>query len=323
VALPLAKFPVIVGPTAGGKSVLAVMVAHALARREARDRVGPVAEIVTADAFQVYRGMDIGTAKPTLAEREGIPHHLLDIREPGERFTVADWLAAAEECITDIRARGRTPIVVGGTHLYIKSFLEGMFEGPAEDSGLREELRALPPAALRGELERVDPASAAKLHPNDLRRTVRALEVFRLTGTPISQLQRQWDQEHSSRGDCVLVGLEWPAEEIARRVNSRVRAMVDAGLVDEVRGLWQAGKLRGQAAEGVGYKQLIEAFEGRSSLEDALEQVKIATRHLAKAQRTWLRRLRPTSGSLWLSLPETPLNGCVERVLSACGELPN
>jgi len=315
------RFPVIIGPTAGGKTALSVEVAlqSALGLPEsAKGKGAAQGEIITADAFQVYRGLDIGTAKPTPAEQRGVPHHLIDFRDPGEKFTVADWLSEAEKLLAEIRGRRHLPIVVGGTHLYIKSLLEGMFEGPSADAALREQLAAMPPADLRAELERIDAPTAARLHPNDLRRTIRAIEVFRITGSPISQLQQQWDQAGRGRTDCVLVGLEWPVELLNRRINARVKDMVARGLVDEVRDLWQAGKLIGQAREALGYKQLVEAFEGRCSVDDALEQIKIDTRRLAKAQRTWMRRLRPTPGSVWIDASTVPSDQWPTIVLEAC-----
>lgn len=290
------RFPIIAGPTASGKTALGVEVALALRER------GLAAEIVTADAFQIFRAMDIGTAKPTKDEQRGIPHHLIDIVDPGDAFTVAHWLDAANAAIDGIRARGAVPIVVGGTHLYIKALLDGMFDGPGADEALRQTLRAMAMADLRAELERVDPTAAARIHPNDERRTIRALEVYRLTGTPISAHQRQWDANASGEGgpssDRVLVAIEWPVDALNTRINSRVKDMVARGLVDEVRGLWAAGRFGAQSREAVGYKQLIEHFERGSAkhptLEDAIEQVKIKTRHVGKAQRTWIRRLRTT-----------------------------
>lgn len=286
----LRRFPVIVGPTAGGKSALGVAVCHAL---EARGGAG---EIVTADSMQVYRGLDIGTAKPTDEERAGVPHHLIDVVEPTETFSVDRWLALAEGLIDDLRARGVTPVVVGGTHLYVKALLDGLFDGPPGDVGLRADLSALGLKALREELERVDPEAAGRIHPNDERRTVRALEVFRLTGRALSEHQRQWDDR--GRADAMLVILRWEHEALNRRINARVRGMVDAGLVEEVRGLWGSGRLGEQALQALGYKQLVEHFEGRCSLDDALERVKIETRRFAKNQRTWLRRLSVTPNSL-------------------------
>lgn len=293
----MTPIPVIVGPTAGGKTALAVELAIAL-----RDR-GTIAEVVTADAFQVYRGLDVGTAKPTAGERRGVPHHLLDLADPGEAFTVHDWLRRADALTADLRARGVVPIVVGGTNLYVQAYLDGLFEGPEPDESLRAELRAMGLPALRRELERADPAAAARIDPADERRTVRALEVFRQTGTPISELQRQWAAdraERPGREGAVVVGLEWSIEAINRRINARVRAMVEGGLVEEVRGLWAGGRLGRQAGQALGYKQLVEHLEGRRTLEEAIERTKIETRRFAKNQRTWLKRFRARPGGLWL-----------------------
>jgi tRNA dimethylallyltransferase len=290
----VARFPVIIGPTAGGKSDLAVEVAL---------RLG--GEVVTADSVQIYRGLDIGSAKPTEAERRGVPHHLIDIVEPTERFTVSDWLAAAEAAVGEIQEREKVPVVVGGTHLYIKAFLEGLFEGPDPDPALREKLRARGLTELRAELERVDPQAAARIHPNDERRTVRALEVFEQTGRPISEHQRQWDRG-GVREDCVLIGLDWPVEALNRRINARVKAMMEAGLLEEVRGLWAAGRLGPQAREALGYKQLVRHLAGDSTLEEAVEEIKIDTRRFAKNQRTWLRRLRTTPSSVWIEAGVAP-----------------
>ena len=309
------RIPVIVGPTAGGKTALAVAVARELA---ARGLGG--GEVISADAFQVYRNMDIGTGKATPDEQQGVPHHLLDILEPDnpEPFTVARWLDLAERAIADIRRRGKVPIVVGGTHLYIKSFMEGMFEGPGADEGLRETLRALSPVALRAELERIDPAAATRIHPNDERRTIRAIEVFRLTGVPISEHQAQWDRETSLRPDAFLVGLDWPVEQINPRINSRVRQMMEAGFADEVRELMASGRLGTQAREALGYKQLaawIEAGGSPGGLEETVERIKVETRRFAKSQRTWLRRLRPMPGSIWLRPAESTLDDMTQVVV--------
>ncbi len=283
-------FPVIIGPTAGGKSALAMTLARRLGD------LGRAAEIISADAFQVYRRMDIGTAKPAPADRAAVPHHLIDIRDPDEPFSLDDWLRLATATLGAIRARGAVPIVVGGTHLYIKAFLEGMFEGPPPDETLRAALAARPPDDLRAELERVDPAAASRIHPNDRRRTIRALEVFHQTGSPISQHQSQWDTHR--RPDARLVVLEWPAEEINRRINARVRDMISRGLADEARELWLSDALGPQAREALGYKQLFRHFEGAGALDDAVERIKIESRRYAKNQRTWLRRLAvPAPGS--------------------------
>ncbi len=286
---PTRRFPIICGPTAGGKSALAIALARLLRER------GEEVEIIAADAFQVYRGMDIGTAKPTVAEREGIPHRMIDLVEPTERFSVEQWLDALPESVREPAAAEKPgqprPIVVGGTHFYVKALLEGLFEGPPPDEALRDQLRALDPAARRAELERVDPAAAARIHPNDERRTVRALEVFRQTGRPISEHQKQWDTG-KHRPDAVLVMLDWPVEAINRRINARVKQMMEAGLLGEVQNLRKLGRLGPQASEALGYKQLVAHLEGRCTLEEAVERIKIETRRFAKSQRTWLRRLQ-------------------------------
>lgn len=307
---PHPKFPVICGPTAGGKTALAVELALAY---ESLGRGG--AEIVSADAYLIYKGLDIGTGKPTEEERRGVRHHLIDVVEPTERFSVHDWLRAAERAVEEIRARGALPIVVGGTHLYIQSILHGLFEGPPPDEALREQLRALPAPARRAELERVDPEAAQRIHPSDERRTIRALEVFRQTGTPISDLQTQWANAQPDRSDRVLVGLSWETEAINRRINARVRSMVEQGLVEEVRELWGSGRLGPQAGEALGYKQLVDHFEGRASLEDAIERIKIETRRFAKNQRTWLRRLRAHPGSVWLEAETAPPSHHAQPIL--------
>ena len=304
--------PIIVGPTAGGKTALAVELAL---RRRAR---GGEAEIVSADSMLVYRGLDVGTAKPTREERRDVAHHLIDVVEPTESFSVKQWLTLAERAIAEIRSRGAWPIVVGGTHLYVKALLDGLFEGPGADEALRARLTAMSPAELRAMLEARDPAAAARLHPNDLRRTVRALEVLELTGVPMSEHQKQWD---AARGpsEFTLVGLEWPVEALNRRINARVKEMVARGLVEEVRSLRDGGLLGPQAREALGYKQLLAHLEGRCTLEEAAEAIKIETRRFAKNQRTWARRLRATSGSAWIDASTMTLEGQCDLVERACG----
>ncbi|MGD9691126.1 MAG: tRNA (adenosine(37)-N6)-dimethylallyltransferase MiaA [Phycisphaerales bacterium] len=316
------RFPVICGPTASGKSSLAVEIATRLRQRHAIE-----AEVLAADAFQVYRGMDIGTAKPALAERRGVPHRLIDLVEPVGRFTVDQWLERAEATVGELRGRQppACPIVVGGTHLYVKAFMEGLFDGPGADAALRDELAAMDPAARRAELERVDPAAAARIHPADLRRTIRALEVFRLTGRPISEHQRQWDAA-GPRQDALLVALHLPVEALNRRINARVRDMMNAGLLEEVQALHAGGRFGPQAREALGYKQLIEHLEGRLPLEDAVERIKIETRRFAKNQRTWLRRLSILPGAMSVNVeessPQTTAELIVARLLDAARPAP-
>ena len=284
---------VVMGPTASGKSALALAMARA---------AGPAVELVSADSMQVYRGMDIGTAKPTTSERSEVIHHGLDLVDPThDGFTVEDWLAHAHAALAAIHARGGVAIVVGGTNLYAKALIEGLFDGPPADPALREELRTWELDALRTELVRIDPVAAERIHRNDRRRTIRAIEVHRATGTPISVLQAQWrDRPAALPAGWSLVGLSMGVEANNRRINARVRGMRAMGLVDEVRSLLGAGGFGAQAATAVGYRELIAHLHGAGSEDDAFEAIKIATRQLAKQQRTWLKRFADTPGSTWI-----------------------
>ena len=285
----------IVGPTAGGKTALSIHLANALPG-------GGVC--LCADSMQVYRGMDIGTAKPTAAEQAAAPHELLDLADPREDgFSVAVWLEQLEARLAVHRAAGQWPVIVGGTNLYIQTLLEGLFDGPPPAPEVRAELAALDRPALRTRLETVDPESAARIHPNDIKRTIRAIEVFETTGTPLSAQQQEWHRG-TIREDVIIIGLDWPVEAINRRINARVRAMMEEGLLDEVRQLHDAGALGPQAAEALGYKQLLDHLDGRMSLDDAVEQIKIRTRRFAKQQRTWLRRFRTHPRSHWIAAAE-------------------
>ena len=287
------RIVVILGPTAGGKTELAIAIAQALD-----------GEIVNADSMQVYRRLDVGTAKPTAAQRAAAPHHLVDIVEPTEPWTVADWLGAAEAAIADIQSRRKLAIVVGGTNLYLKALLEGMFEGPPADEAFRAQLAEVVVHELHERLTSVDPAAAERINPNDRKRITRALEVHHATGTPISDLQRQWQADLIApyRHDPVLIGLHWPTEAINRRINARVKRMFgptdgSEDLISETRRLDAAGLLGPQARQALGTKQALEHLAGKLSLDEALEKVKVETRRFGKAQRTWLKRYR---GVHWL-----------------------
>ena len=300
----------ILGPTAGGKTRLAIDLAKALG-----------GECICADSMQVYRGMDIGTAKPTPQEQAEAPHHLLDIADPADAgFTVDTWLNLAEGVIADVRAREKYPTVVGGTNLYIKALLYGLFEGPEPDAALREKLQAMDEDALRSRLLEIDPQAAERIHRNDRKRTIRAIEVFEQTGTPLSELQSQWDSG-TIRHDVRIIGLDYPAAEINQRINARVRKMIESGLVDEVRRLREAGALGPQASQALGYKQILEYLEGRCSLQEAVEQIKIRTRRYAKQQRTWLRQFRIHRGSVWLDASESALRGSKTHLQQALDAL--
>ncbi len=266
----------VLGPTASGKSALAVALA---------ERLG--GEVVSADAFAVYRGMDVGTAKPDAATRARVPHHLIDVLEPGARCDASRWVAMAESAIADIAARGRVPVVAGGTPLYTKLLVEGISAGPPRDEALRAELSASDPAALWAELQRVDPVYAASRHPNDLRRIVRALEVHRLTGKAYSSFHTT---DGGRREDlrALQLGLQWDKTVLHARIAERTRTMFTAGLVDEVRAL--RDRLSPEARQAVGYKEVIEHLDGHLDLDDCVAAVGLGTRHLAKHQLTWYRR---------------------------------
>jgi len=274
--------------------------------------------------MQVYRGMDIGTAKPSVADRARVPHALVDVADPAEDgFTVERWLTLAREAEEEARRLGRWPILVGGTNLYVKAFLDGLFEGPPPSPELRRTLEALPAAELRRTLEARDPEAAARIHRNDRRRTIRALEVFLETGTPISHLQRQWGANDLTRfKDLRLVGLDFPVEAINRRINARVREMMNQGLLEEVRALHVAGRLGPQARAAVGYRQMIEHLEGSMSLENTVEAIKIASRRLGKQQRTWLRRFRGLPNSRWFEGESEDLPTQVEGWIRTSVEAP-
>ena len=289
----------IAGPTAGGKSALALELARTLPGG---------GEVVCADSMQVWRGMDIGTAKPTAAERAAVPHHALDLADPHrDAFTAAAWLACAEQAIESIRARDRWPIVVGGTNLYLRLLMEGMTKDAASDPAVRAELDARETPDLRRELESTDAATAATLHPNDRRRTIRALEIARLTGAPASASRKQWSDAAPRMPEHMrLIGLDWSVEAINTRINARVQHMLDAGWKHEVHALLNAGPLLAQPLEAVGYRELSDAAEGRISLAVAVEGIKVRTRRFAKQQRTWLKKFRVAENSFWIEADNSP-----------------
>jgi tRNA dimethylallyltransferase len=281
----LEKFPeltVIVGPTASGKTALAVELA------ERSD-----GEIVSADSVQIYRGFDIGSGKPRPEERARAPHHLIDALDPLEPMDAARFAELADERIADIVARGKTPIVCGGTFLWIRALLFGLSPAPPADPSIRERHRALAEAegrsALHARLSEVDPSSAARLSPNDFVRVSRALEVQELTGTPLSE----WHARHGFRERRYasrLVGVSRTREELADRIARRTHAMLEAGWVDEVRALIASGYRSARAMSSVGYRQIAQALDiGAVDLPTLQDQISRATRVFARRQRTWIR----------------------------------
>jgi tRNA dimethylallyltransferase len=293
---------VIIGPTASGKSAVAMDVARCCG-----------GELLSVDSMQVYRGMDIGTAKPCGDEQRAVRHHLIDVVEPTETFTAARFVDLADTAIADAARRGVPLVATGGTPLYYKALFEGLFEGPPANEEVRAKLRAEPNEDLHRRLAVADPAAAARIHVNDQKRLVRALEVYELTGQPISSFQTEW-AEQRERHPATWVGLEWEKDALNRRINARVKQMIQAGWVDEVHELLRRyGELSPTAAEATGYAELIAHVKGRVSLDDAVEQIKVATRQLARRQMKWFRRFRNVR---WVN-GDQPVETTAARFLSA------
>jgi tRNA dimethylallyltransferase len=271
----------LVGPTGTGKSALALELASRLD-----------AEIVNCDSRQVYRHLDIGTAKPTAAERAAVAHHGFDVVDPDQPFDCAQYRALARRAIDAIRGRGKRVLLVGGTGLYLKVLRYGLAAAPGRDAALRARLEALEaaePGALHARLAALDPAAAARLHPHDRMRLVRAVEVCELTGQPLSA----WQAAHGFRDadlECRVIGLRVERAALHARLDARCREMVDAGLVDEVRGLWARGYGPELAPlQSIGYREVGAYLLGRCDLAQALEAMQRATRQFAKRQLTWFR----------------------------------
>lgn len=272
------------GPTACGKTATGLVLAGLLN-----------AEILSLDSMAIYRGMDIGTAKPTRAERDLVPHHLIDIRDPREEFSVAEYLREAEAACQRIVARGRVPLFVGGTGLYLRALLRGVFEGPPANLDLRSRLEQMAkehsPQELHARLLEVDPVRAAQLAAQDVRRVVRALEIYELTGRPASEQQQEGPLPEAERPRRVY-WLSPPRDWLHQRINARVDAMFAAGLVEEVRSLIASPAGLGRtASQGLGYKEVVDHLRGDVSLETTLREVKTRTRQFAKRQETWFRNL--------------------------------
>ena len=305
---------VLSGPTASGKTALGVLLAERLR-----------GEVVSADSMQIYRRMDIGTAKPTAEEMRGIPHYMLDVAEPQEDYSVARYVEEASRCVDDILARGKLPIVVGGTGLYIDSLLSGRtFAGGPVDPALRTELSErydeIGANGLLGELRKVDPERAEKLHPADKKRIVRALEVYILTGRTITQHDAE-TRALPPRYDAVRLALDYADRaDLYARIDRRVDQMLEQGLVDEVRALLDDGVPRScTAMQAIGYKEIVRALDGACTLDEAAAEIRRESRRYAKRQLTWLRR----GEQHWIRFQKTPDLAAARRdsteYLAACG----
>lgn len=304
------KMILILGVTASGKGRLAFELAKGLG-----------AEIISVDSMKVYRRMDIGTAKPPAEARQCLPYHMLDVAEPSEAFSAGLFAEAAARAIADIQGRSKPVIAVGGTALYIKAMLYGLFDGPGRDDQVRAELQDRAGSegsqALHRELTGIDPQAADRISPNDTRRIVRALEVYRITGKPISSFQRQFSAEKPLH-DWTIIGLRRDKAIESQRINARVRKMIETGLVDEVRSLLaETEPLSQQARCAIGYAEIIAHLDGRMPLDEAVEQIKKNTRRLAKGQRTWFKTFRDVN---WIDVePEDSVQSVLERAQRVIG----
>lgn len=279
------KILVVTGPTATGKTALSVELAKKLG-----------GEIVSADSMQIYRGMDIGTAKVTKAEMQNIPHHMIDIADPSEDYSVSRYVEEADAAVRGILSRGRLPIVAGGTNLYIDSLIAGLdFAEKAEDAALRESLNKqyddIGGEAMLEHLRGFDPERAAKLHPADKRRIVRAVEIYILTGETITRHDEE-TKKRPKRYDAVKIALTFADRAVLYdRINARVDKMVSDGLFDEVKGLLDSGlSPESTSMQAIGYKEPAAYFRGEMSKDEAIELIKLSSRRYAKRQLTWLRR---------------------------------
>ena len=306
----------LVGPTASGKSALALEVAQ---------RLG--AEIVSLDSMQVYRRMDVGTAKPSAGERGRVAHHMLDRAEPSELYDVHRYLSELEPVLADLAARGRRALFVGGTGFWLASLLRGLLEGPAVDRALRAaiERRVLDTgaAAAHAELARADPRSAARIHPNDTKRLVRALEVLEASGRPLSEWQREWGwhgERAPERPHRALV-LELDAAELDARIARRARTMLDAGWVEEALAVEAGGGYSATSIQALGYREVLDLGHGRTTRAACEATVALRTRQFARRQRTWYRKLAGAA-RLAAAPEEGPTPALAEAALRALGREP-
>jgi len=275
------KSPIfIAGPTAVGKSEIALRLA---------EKIG--GEIISVDSMQVYRGLDIGTAKPSPAERARVPHHLIDVCDLSEAFDAAQFIHRAQNAVSEIQSRNQTPIFCGGTGLYFKVYLEGLGEAPATDANVRAELEATSLESLLTELRERDPAAYEKIDKQNPRRVVRAVEVIRLTGKKFSELRAEWNMESGKQKAEKFFCFKRSSEDLHQRINIRVDEMFQRGLVAETEQLLKHGLAENKfAMQAIGYRQVVEHLSGDRDLAETIELVKIRTRQFAKRQLTWFRR---------------------------------
>jgi tRNA dimethylallyltransferase len=299
------KTLVLVGPTGSGKTAISLLIASRLN-----------AEIISADSRQIYRYLDIGTAKPTLSERASSPHHFVDVLEPDQPFNSGEFGKQGREVIAEIFSRGRIPMIVGGSGLYLRSLIDGFFNGPGADRTLRQELynrlHAVGPERLLEELRTVDPHAASRMLPGNTRRIVRALEIIALTGKPISEMQKD---KIVINFHPVFAGLEWNRKDLYHRIDERVDRMIENGLVDEVRMLKRKGySTEMNALQTTGYVEIFSFLEGKITFEEMVQLIKRNSRRYAKRQITWFR---PDRRIKWFSMEDgRDMNMVAESILS-------
>ena len=299
------KIIAVAGPTASGKTALAVEIAKVVG-----------GEIVSCDSMQIYKDLSIGTAKPDAEEMQGIPHHMIDFVEPQRRYSVADFVDDARACIDDILARGKVPVVAGGTGLYMDSVLNNIsFADFDSDPDFREEMQKLADAegkeAVHSLLQKADPEAAEKIHPNNVRRVIRALEVCRVTGKTFTQVNLE--SVRDAVYDALIIGIDRDREKLYERINLRVDIMLEKGLLTEVRDLYGKGiGADTTAMQAIGYKELVRYLEGRCTYDEAVEKIKMESRRYAKRQLTWFRR---NPDILWFNADE---DGYYEKVFEKC-----
>ena len=301
---PISRLPILIaGPTAAGKSEMALCLAEPLG-----------GEIISADSMQVYRGLDLGTAKPSPADRARVPHHLIDILDLTGSFDVAQFIRLAKIAVAEIQSREKIPIFCGGTGLYFKAFLSGLGEAPPANPDLRAELETTSFEALLRELRERDPVAYEKIYKQNPRRVIRAVEVIRLTGKKFSEQRAEWKSEVQSPKPKNFFACSRQPADLHARINARVDAMFQRGLVDETRELLKRGLAENKTAmQAIGYRQVVEHLRGERSLPETIEWVKIRTRQFAKRQLTWFRAQKNLE---WIDLkPDEPLAAVAENLV--------
>ncbi len=303
----LKKIIAVVGPTASGKTALAIEIAKEFD-----------GEIVSCDSMQIYEGMDVGTAKPTKEEMEQIPHHMIDIATPWENYSVADFTQTARTCIEDILSRGKTPVLAGGTGLYVDSILQNIvFDEYESDPEFRDAMQKIAETKGAEEVHRLlaekDKEAADKIHPNNVRRVIRALEVCHLTGKTFTQVNLEARKEPLY--DALILGIDTDREVLYERINVRVDKMIEDGLLEEVKSLKDKGVNRETTAmQAIGYKELFDYLEGTISFDDSIEKIKMESRRYAKRQLTWFRRNEEIN---WVSVQKRE---DIDEIIRQCGE---